>query len=113
MSENVIKFPTKAQQRLAMKKRLNTAIFNMDKYYDKIDAIMAEMCLLEDEVGKLEADYSQILREYAKISSMEDMETRFLSYCTDANVHWDGDTNSIIFRLPFEDDLMNDEEEEE
>ena len=113
MSENIIKFPSKAKQRDNMKARLNVAIDSMDKYYEAIDDIMQEMCRLEDEVAKIEKDYSLILREYAKKIAADELETHYLAYCTEANVHWDGDTNRIIFQLPLEDENVSIEEEEE
>ena len=102
MSENVIKFPTKAKQRDAIKMRLNTAINSMDQYYEAIDDIMQEMARLEEEVAKIEADYSQVLREYAKVTASEDLESRFLAYDNQCDVHWDGDTNSLVFKLAFD-----------
>ena len=111
MSENVIKFPTKAKQRDAIKMRLNTAINSMDQYYEAIDDIMQEMARLEEEVAKIEADYSQVLREYAKLTASDELESRFLSYDNQCDIHWDGDTNSIVFKLPDEFEGLEEEEE--
>ena len=102
MNENVIKFPTKAKQRDAIKMRLNTAINSMDQYYEAIDDIMQEMARLEEEVAKVEADYSQVLREYAKVTASDELESRFLAYDNQCDVHWDGDTNSLVFKLAFD-----------
>ena len=113
MTENVIKFPTKAKQRDNMKARLNTAIDSMDKYYEAIDDIMQEMCRLEEEVAKIEADYSQVLREYAKMTASDDLEARYLAYDNTVDVHWDGDTNSIVFKLAFDPTDAGDEDEDQ
>ena len=113
MSENVIKFPTKAKQRDAIKMRLNTAINSMDEYYEAIDDIMQEMARLEEEVAKIEADYSQVLREYAKVTASDELESRFLAYDNQCDVHWDGDTNSLVFKLAFDPNETGDEDEDQ
>ena len=105
MSKNVIKFPTEEIARKRVKVRMNELISTMDELYSGIDDCMAHMCDLEDEVAKVERAYNQVLKTYAQQTTTTNLEARYLAYCTHAEVHWDGDTQTLSFKLPpFNDD---------
>lgn len=107
MTNNIIKFPTEDTVRKRLKFQMNELIVHLDSLYADIDACLAEMCDLEDKVAKVEQSYNQVLRSYAQHSTTTSLEARYLAYCTHAEVHWDGDTNTLSFKLP----PFNDEEQ--
>ena len=105
---NIIEFPGKDAQRLRMQKMLNGTITALEIYYTSIDEKMQEICQLEEEVSKVETMYSTLLKEYSKNVEHTRLEARYLAYCKDAQVTWDGDKKCLVFHLP----KINEEEEE-
>ena len=109
MANNVIKFPTEERIRNRLKNKVNETIEIMDELYSQIDLCMENLCKLEEQATKVESAYSIILKEYAKSVEIHQMEARYLAYCKDAQVHWDGDKNCLVFHLP---NWMEEEENE-
>ena len=109
MANNVIKFPTEERIRNRLKNKVNETIEIMDELYSQIDLCMENLCKLEEQATKVEQAYSIILKEYAKRVEIQQMEARYLAYCKDAQVHWDGDKNCLVFHLP---NWMEEEENE-
>lgn len=110
MTNNVIKFPTEERTRKRIKMQMNELIASMDEVYAEIDDNMAALCELEDKVSKIEQDYNVVLKSYAQGMTTKYLEARYLAYCSSAEVHWDGDTHSLVFTLP---EVFDTEEESE
>ena len=100
MPNNVIKFPTEERVRKRLRDKVNSTIQLMDEVYGQIDAVMENLCQLEEKASKIEVAYSIILREYAKTVEIHELEARYLAYCKEAEVHWDGDKKCLVFHLP-------------
>ena len=100
MANNVIKFPTEERTRTRLKTQMNELIGNMDELYADIDDCMASLCELEEKVSKVEQIYNGILKSYAQATTTTELEARYLAYCSNAQVHWDGDRHALVFTLP-------------
>lgn len=91
----LLQFPTTVVQASKCKHELDQRIEELEENYILLDQLHEGLHRMEQELSKLEMEYNEELKAYAKIVGNEQLEIKYLEYCTEATVAF-GEDGSII-----------------
>lgn len=92
----LLQFPTAVVKESKCRHELDQRIAEMEENYILLDQLHEGLHLMEQEVSKLEKEYNEELKAYAKIIGNDQLEIKYLEYSTDATVAFAEDGSIVV-----------------